>query len=78
MHEIKKDQLSKKFNRRYSSNFLLEFTTADRHQSTLSMDLGKDAVLVIKLIIKGECLKITGLCNAAYAVKISVLDCGDT
>ena len=77
MHGIKKDQLSQKFNRRYSSNFLLEFT-ADRHQSTLSMDLGKDAVLVIKLIIKGECLKITGLCNAAYAVKISVLDCGDT
>ena len=29
------------------------------------MDLGKDAVLIIKLIMKGECLKITGLCNGS-------------
>ena len=42
------------------------------------MDLGKDAVLAIKLIIKEECRKITGHSYAAYAVKMSVLDCGDT
>ena len=64
MHGIKKKQLSQKFNRRYSSIFFLEFT-ADRHESTTPMDLGKDAVLIIKLIMKGECLKITGLCNGS-------------
>ena len=64
MHGIKKKQLSQKFNWRYSSIFFLEFT-ADRHESTTLMDLGKDAVLVIKLITKGECLKITGLCNGS-------------
>ena len=64
MHGIKKKQLSQKFNRRYSSIFFLEFT-ADRHESTTPTDLGKDAVLIIKLIMKGECLKITGLCNGS-------------
>ena len=56
MHGIKKDPLSQKFNQRYSSNFFLELT-ADTYESTTSMDLRKDAVLVIKLIIKGECLE---------------------
>ena len=50
---------------------------ADIDESTTSMGFGKDAVLVIKLIIKSECLKITGFCNAAYGVNMSVLDCGD-